>query len=100
VRIDLNQRAQAPEESEKAGAAGPASTQSRAASGGLGEDEAQLSGLHAQVQTLVGQAAQLPEIRQEKVNALRQVMQGGNYHPEPAQIADAMFEQMVAQPAA
>jgi flagellar biosynthesis anti-sigma factor FlgM len=100
VRIDLTQQTQATQESEKSGAASPAITQSRTASNALGEDQAQLSGLHAQVQTLASQAAQLPEIRQEKVNALRQVVQGGNYHPEPGQIADAMFEQMVVEPAA
>jgi len=101
LRIDLNSRPQASAESEKNGAASAASAQTRtAASGGLGEDQAQLSGIHTQVQVLAGQAAQLPEIRQEKVNALRQVVQAGNYHREPDQIADALLEQMRVQPAA
>ena len=101
MRIDLNSQAQAPAENEKSSAASPANTASRtAAEGGLGEDQAQLSGVHAQVQALASQAAQLPEIRQEKVNALRQVVLAGNYNPKAGQIAAALFGHMAAQPAA
>jgi len=100
MRIDSNQQTQALPESSRTGNTSPASAEARpAASGALGEDQAQLSGVHAQVQALVGQAAQLPEIRQEKVNALRQVVLGGNYSPAPQQIADSLFEHMVVQAA-
>lgn len=62
-----------------------------AATNPLGEDEALLSGLHVQVQALVAQASQLPEIRQERVNALRQTVLGGRYQPGSKQIAESVF---------
>jgi flagellar biosynthesis anti-sigma factor FlgM len=70
------------------------------ASGSLGEDQAELSGVHGQVRTLAEQALQFPEIRQEKVNALRQAVLGGNYQPSSKQMADAVFAHMQASPAA
>lgn len=101
MRIDLNQSAQGLPESGRTSA--PNSTNqvgSTPASSALGEDQAQLSGMHAQVQTLVAQAAQLPDMRQEKVNALRQVVQAGSYQPTSDQIADAMVEHLLVMPAA
>jgi flagellar biosynthesis anti-sigma factor FlgM len=68
--------------------------------GVLGEDQAELSGTHVQVQALTAQALQFPEIRQQKVNALRQVVEDGSYQPSSGQIADAMFTHMLQQPAA
>jgi flagellar biosynthesis anti-sigma factor FlgM len=76
------------------------SFKSSSASGRLGENQAELSGLHGQVRTLAGQALQLPEIRQEKVNKLRQVVLGGSYQPSTKQIADAVFAHLQASPAA
>ena len=71
-----------------------------AGSSGLGEDQAQLSGLHVQVQALAAQASQLPEIRQEKVSALRQAVLDGSYRPSADQVAQAIFDQMVVAPVA
>lgn len=65
-----------------------------------GEDQAELSGVHSQVLALVAQAVQLPEVRQERVYALRQTIQSGVYHSGPEQVAKAMFEHMIAGPAA
>jgi negative regulator of flagellin synthesis FlgM len=76
------------------------SSATSSASGNLGEDQAEISGIHAQVRALAGQALQFPEIRQEKVNALRQVVLGGTYQPSSKQIADAVFAHMQALPAA
>jgi flagellar biosynthesis anti-sigma factor FlgM len=71
-----------------------------AASSPLGEDQAQLSGGHVQVQALAAQVAQFPEIRQEKVAALRQVVLNGSYQRSSKQVAAALFEHMVVMPAA
>lgn len=86
---------------------GPASGQSTASaaassysSNPLGEDQTQLSGAHVQVQALAAQALQLPEIRQEKVSALRQTILSGTYHPDTQQVADALLTHMLVQPAA
>jgi anti-sigma28 factor (negative regulator of flagellin synthesis) len=66
----------------------------------LGEDQAQLSGVHVHIQALVAQALHSPEIRQEKVSALRQAVLGGGYQSTPDQIAQALFDHMVAKSAA
>ncbi len=103
MRIDSNQSGQAASESNQ-----PASAQtagSNAAAGGgpgvnlnLNEDQAQLSGTHVLVQALVAEAAQLPDVRQEKVSALRQAVQSGGYGSDPAQVAGALFSHLVSSP--
>ncbi len=101
MRIDQNQIAQPLAESSRTGDQSAASVETRSAvSNALGEDQAQLSGNHLQVHDLTAQALQLPEIRQEKVNALRQVVQNNNYQPGSGQVADAIFTHMLVIPAA
>jgi flagellar biosynthesis anti-sigma factor FlgM len=65
-----------------------------------GEDQPEPSGIHSQVKALVAQAVQLPEVRQERVYALRQTIQSGVYHSGPEEVAKAMFEHMIAGSAA
>jgi flagellar biosynthesis anti-sigma factor FlgM len=101
MRIDPNQGTQALPESGPAGTPStPSGTAQASGSASLGEDQAQLSGAHVQVQALVGQALQFPEVRQEKVNGLRQVVLEGNYGPSPSQLADSIFAHMLATTAA
>jgi flagellar biosynthesis anti-sigma factor FlgM len=73
------------------------SAQTSRASGG---DQAQLSDTHAQVQGLAAQVSQFPEVREEKVNALRQVVQNGGYQPSSSQVAGALLDHMIEAPAA
>jgi flagellar biosynthesis anti-sigma factor FlgM len=101
MRIDPNQSAQPLPESGRAGNQSTASSGARPALGNpLGEDQADLSGGHVQVQALAAQVLQFPEIRQEKVNALRQVVLNGSYQPSPSQTAGAVFTHMLEPPAA
>lgn len=102
MRIDSNQGVQPLPESGRTGEQSLPSggTRSAASSSSLGEDQAQLSSAHVQVQALAAQAAQLPEIRQEKVNALRQVVLEGSYQPSSQQVAEAVFAHMVVKAAA
>ncbi len=97
MRIDTNQGAQplpdTQRSSEQASAKNAASA-SPGLSNPLGEDQAELSGIHVQVQALVAQAAQLPETSREKVNALRQAVVSGTYQPRPDQVAAALFANM------
>jgi len=98
--IDPNQTAQQLPESSRSSGQSPASGDPRTSAGSaLGEDQAQLSDIHAQVQTLTAQAAQLPEVRQEKVNALRQAVLGGSYQPSAAQVAEGLFAHMMGKAA-
>jgi len=101
MRIDGNQAAQSLPESGQTGSPSAASGDARSsASRPFGEDQAQFSGAQGQVQALAEQILQFPEIRQEKVNALRQVVHDGNYQISSKQLADAVFAHMLATPAA
>jgi flagellar biosynthesis anti-sigma factor FlgM len=101
MRIDGNAGAQALPENSRSNSAASASGDTRpAATSAPGEDQTQLSGSHVQVQVLTAQALQLPEVRQEKVNALRQVVLSGNYQPSAGQTASALFMHLLAEPAA
>ena len=57
-------------------------------------DQTQLSGAHAQVQALAAQASQLPEVREAKVQALREAIESGQYCPSPADIARGLISEM------
>lgn len=58
------------------------------------EDTFQLSGTLGQVQSLKAQLAQTPDVRSERVAALRQQVQQGTYHPTNEQIANAMVSEL------
>jgi flagellar biosynthesis anti-sigma factor FlgM len=104
MRINSNQAAPLLPESGRSGSAGSSSTsvtENRAsASSALGEDSAQLSGAHVQVQALVAQALQFPEVRQEKVAALRQAVLSGSYQPTSQQVAGAVLAHLAVNAAA
>jgi flagellar biosynthesis anti-sigma factor FlgM len=55
----------------------------------IGEDRATLSG--DSVKVLTEKALAATEIRQDKVEALRQAVQSGDYRIEPFKIAEAMI---------
>jgi len=55
-----------------------------------GQDQAQLSVDSGTVQQLKSRISQLPEIRQERVNALRQAVNSGSYQVSNQQLGDAI----------
>lgn len=67
---------------------------------GIGEDQTQLSGTYTQSEALTGQALELPELRQEKVAALRQSVQAGEYRPAAEQVANALLSHVLTRAAA
>jgi flagellar biosynthesis anti-sigma factor FlgM len=79
-----------------------ASTENNQASGSssLGADQAQLLGAGAQVTALTAQVLQLPEVRQARVQALRQAVEAGNYAPDPRDVASALLDHLALKPAA
>jgi flagellar biosynthesis anti-sigma factor FlgM len=99
MRIEANYGLQSVSESNRSSAQNVAAGSS-SVSNALGEDQARLSGVHHQVQALAAQAAQLPEVREEQVHALRQAVQSGHYHPSSEKVAGAIFTHMVARSAA
>jgi flagellar biosynthesis anti-sigma factor FlgM len=100
MRIDLHHEPQALTETARNQQQRAAASASSASQGLGGEDQAQLSGAHVQVQALAAQASQLPEIREERVSSLRLAVQNGTYRPRAEQTAHAMFAHMIADPAA
>jgi flagellar biosynthesis anti-sigma factor FlgM len=100
MRIDLNHGPQAASGSNQGSAPSPTAVGSPVVSSALGEDQAQLSGAHAHVQALATQASQLPEVRQERVPALRHAVESGQYQASPDEVAGALLAHLIAQRAA
>jgi len=63
-------------------------------SGAEQKDEATFSSNSEKVSQLVAQAAKAPEIRQERVDALRQRVQSGEYKVDARRVAEAMFSDL------
>jgi negative regulator of flagellin synthesis FlgM len=55
------------------------------------EDRTTLAFDHANISALVSQAVASPEVRQDKVDALRQAISSGEYKVDPGKVADAML---------
>ncbi len=65
---------------------------SNAAVPGTEPDKINVSDRAATVACLVARASELPEIRQERVESLRQLVQSGTYNPPASDIADAILK--------
>ncbi len=101
MRIDSNQSSKAITESQRSDSRVPAKSPGASPDvSPLGEDQAQLSGIHLQIQALVALTTQLPESSPEKVSALRQAIAGGSYQPIPEQVAGAVLENLALNRAA
>jgi len=100
MRIDLHFGPQAAPEPRSGGAANSSALSDAAASVSSGEDQAVLSGAHVQVAALAAQASQLPEIREERVQALRHAVVSGEYHPDPQEVAGALITHLAIRPVA
>lgn len=93
MRIDPNQKLQ--NVTDIGGTEQPnARTQNGAVKINFVDDRAELSPDQVRVQSLVSQANDLPNVRQEKVNALGLAIQQGRYNVTPEQTAAAMLEDM------
>jgi negative regulator of flagellin synthesis FlgM len=89
MRIDLNNLSlQGLERDDKARKAG-----SKAPSTPNVEDKTSLSVDALSISSLEAKALATPEIRQDKVEALRQSIQNGDYRIEPDKIAQSILEQ-------
>ena len=88
MRIDLNNISlQGLERDDKTRKAG-----SKAPSAPSVEDKTSLSADTLSISSLEAQAMAAPQIRQDKVEALRQSIQNGDYKVEPDKIAQAILE--------
>jgi flagellar biosynthesis anti-sigma factor FlgM len=91
MRIDLNPSAmtESARGSDAAGGAKP--TELAKVTATAAEDVAHLSSGSESLQKLKMQLGALPDIRQERVEALKQSISGGTYKISPASIATAML---------
>ena len=74
----------------KVARSGSSTQQSRPAPVNSGQDQAQLSVDNETIQQLKANLSQVPEVRQERVDALRQAVSNGSYQVSDQQLSDAI----------
>jgi len=92
MRIDLtntaaSQIASEPNPKQVSGPSVPASDNAGA------EDRTTLTSTQQSVSALVSKAMSSPEIRQEKIDSLKQAVESGNYKLDPEKIAASMIDE-------
>jgi flagellar biosynthesis anti-sigma factor FlgM len=80
----------------KVASTGSSAQQGRPAPVESGQDQAQLSVDSATVQQLKTSLSQVPEVRQARVDALRQAVGSGNYQVSNQQLSDAIRSDLLA----
>lgn len=71
-----------------------ASTGSQAAPAGKGGDKVSISNSPGQMQNIRSNLKGVPDIRAEKVAAVKADIEAGRYHPSAHEIADAMIREV------
>jgi flagellar biosynthesis anti-sigma factor FlgM len=90
MKIDLPITFPGQSEPSRVGATGPSPTQNQGELVGVSSDEVQLSVDGEKVQELKADLNGLPDLRQERVVALKQAIDEGSYKVSAEQIAQAM----------
>jgi negative regulator of flagellin synthesis FlgM len=75
---------------------GPSTHQTPSLSAGSTQDQAQLSIDSNTIQQLQARLSQVPDVRQDRVNALRQAVNNGSYQVSDQQLSDAIASDMFA----
>ena len=91
MKIDLGAPALAQASVERSNT--KASTGSTAANSSVSEDRTTFSSTSTSVKSLVSQALSSPEVRQDKVDSLRQSISSGEYKIDPNKIAGAIISE-------
>ena len=81
---------------DKVARSGSPTQQSSPAPVGSDQDQAQLSVDNNTIQQLKANLSQVPEIRQERVDALRQAVSNGSYQVSDQQLSDAIGSDLLA----
>ncbi len=82
---------------DKVGRSGSSTQQSRPAPVNSDQDQAQLSVNNDTIQQLKANLSQVPEVRQERVDALRQAMSNGSYQVSNQQLSDAIGSDLLGK---
>lgn len=91
MRIDLTQATTSQIASEPSSK--PLGAQGATVSDAAGEDRTTLSSTRQSLSTLVSSAMSSPEIRQDKVDSLKQAIVSGKYELDPNKIAESMIDE-------
>jgi len=78
------------QQTQKVSNSGASAPQGRSASISADQDQAQLSVDSGTVQVLQAKLSQLPDVRQDRVDALRQSVNSGSYQVSDQQLANAI----------
>jgi negative regulator of flagellin synthesis FlgM len=81
---------------QKVASSGSPTQQNRPPSVDSGQYQAQLSVHNQSIQQLKSNLSQVPEVRQERVDALRQAVSNGSYQVSDQQLSDAMGSDLLA----
>jgi flagellar biosynthesis anti-sigma factor FlgM len=90
MRIDAALPLPESQQPSKVASSGSSVPQNRSAPATSGQDQAQLSVDNSTIQNLKAAVSQLPEVRQDRVQALRQAISTGNYQVSDQQLGDAI----------
>jgi len=96
MRIDAALPIPENQPTQKVANSGANAQQGTAAPVTSGQDKAQLSVDSGTVQQLKSTLSQLPEVRQDRVNALRRAVSSGSYQVSNQQLADAIGSDLLS----
>jgi negative regulator of flagellin synthesis FlgM len=96
MRIDASLPLPENQQTSKVAGSGSSVQQNRSAPASSSQDDAQLSADNRVIQNLKAQLAKLPEVRQDRVDALRQAVNNGSYLVSSQQLADAIGSDLTA----
>lgn len=96
MRIDAALPLPENQQTSKVASSGSSVPQNRPAAASPEQDQAQLSVDNNTIQNLKTSLAQVPEVRQNRVNALRAAINSGSYQVSNQQLANAMGSDLQA----
>ena len=96
MRVDLRTFGLGPPEEKKTERAGTSRAVDQPSREAASPDQARFSFDQARVQDLASQVLAQPEVRQERIELLRQALGKGEYAVNEGQIADAMIADLAA----
>ena len=99
IQLPGNIQADSVKNSRKSSAQTPGTSGASTTSPSTSEDTVSISSTHSDVQALKANFANVPEVRIDRVNALQQKVETGQYSPSPEKIADAIIADQTSRSA-
>jgi negative regulator of flagellin synthesis FlgM len=97
MRIDAAFPLPENQQTSKMANSGSSVQQNRSVPAGSTQDQAQLSAPGTTVQQLKANLSQVPEVRQDRVDAVRQSLASGTYQVSDQQLSDAMGSDLLGR---